>query len=62
MTISTFEYLFLCFARFLLLNGINFPQKGMFKPEHIVIPFILLAVTPTGTSNKIWLIKISSLI
>ena len=52
MTSSTSEYLFLSSALFTLFSGRRLPLQGIYKPECIVLPLILIAGTPVGASNK----------
>ena len=46
------EYLFLSNAQFLQLKGNILPWDGIFRPECIVVPSILMAVTPVAASNR----------
>ena len=49
---NNFYLLITSSAQFLLINGINFPRQGMFKPKCIVSPVILIAATPAGASTR----------
>ena len=47
-----FWILFFSSVRFLSLYGINLPRQGIFKPECMVVLFILIAATPVGASTR----------